>query len=183
MLFTAKASLDWLAAINGRLGVAYDRALFYAIGGAAWAGANASLLPPTDTLFGDWAGYSVSKTLSGFDIGAGVEYAFTPNWVGRVEYRYYDFGKYNLFVADLLLPAGLQPEHLGQHRPRRPGLSVQLAGSGCRQVLRSARIRDFSRLARSFDRAFFFDGGVPPIESLGFRELRRNARHFCNTRR
>ena len=38
-------------------------------------------------------GYSISKTLSGFDIGAGVEYAFTPNWVGRVEYRYYDFGK------------------------------------------------------------------------------------------
>ena len=102
--FTAKASLDWLAAINGRLGVAYDRALFYAIGGAAWAGANASLsalsffgpdLIPVDRGY-TWAGYSISKTLSGFDIGAGVEYAFTPNWVGRVEYRYYDFGKDNL---------------------------------------------------------------------------------------
>jgi outer membrane immunogenic protein len=93
--FTAKASLDWLAAINGRVGVAYDRALFYAIGGAAWGGANASL-NATDT-YGNWAGYSISKTLSGFDVGAGVEYAFTPNWLGRVEYRYYDFGSYNLF--------------------------------------------------------------------------------------
>ena len=105
--YTAKASLDWLAAINGRLGVAYDRALFYAIGGAAWAGANASLSAlstysypgATESLVGGaaWEGYSISKTLSGFDIGAGVEYAFTPNWVGRVEYRYYDFGKYSLF--------------------------------------------------------------------------------------
>ncbi len=93
--YTAKASLDWLAAVNGRLGVAYDRALFYAIGGAAWAGANASL---NATYNGVWdGGYSISKTLSGFDIGAGVEYAFTPNWVGRVEYRYYDFGKESLF--------------------------------------------------------------------------------------
>ena len=105
--FTAKANLNSLAAINGRIGVAYDRALFYAIGGAAWAGANASLTaisayagppvaPPVVPGY-DWAGYSISKTLSGFDIGAGVEYAFTPNWVGRVEYRYYDFGKYDLF--------------------------------------------------------------------------------------
>ncbi len=93
---TAKASLDWLAAINGRIGVAYDRALFYAIGGAAWAGTNASLSFTNLYDYGSWYGYSNSKTLSGFDIGAGVEYAFTPNWVGRVEYRYYDFGNTNL---------------------------------------------------------------------------------------
>ncbi len=92
-IFTTKASLDWLAAINGRLGVAYDRALFYAIGGVAWAGANGSF---SATDGAEWLGYSNSTTLSGFDVGAGVEYAFTPNWVGRVEYRYYDFGNTNL---------------------------------------------------------------------------------------
>ena len=42
---TAKSSLDWLGAINGRLGVAYDRALFYAIGGAAAGAASASAAP------------------------------------------------------------------------------------------------------------------------------------------
>ena len=36
-VYTAKIQTNWLASINGRLGVAYDRALFYAIGGAAWA--------------------------------------------------------------------------------------------------------------------------------------------------
>ena len=47
---------------------------------------------------GAWVGpvFSTSKSKSGFDVGAGVEYAFTPNWVGRVEYRYYDFGSYNV---------------------------------------------------------------------------------------
>jgi outer membrane immunogenic protein len=98
---TAKSSLDWLGAINGRLGVAYDRALFYAIGGAAWGGVGVS-----GTL--DYAaipvfGLSQSKTLSGFDVGAGVEYAFTPNWVGRVEYRYYGFSNYSISPASAYL--------------------------------------------------------------------------------
>ncbi len=92
--YSAHANMDWLAAINGRLGVAYDRALFYAIGGAAWAGVSSSLNWTYTN--GYWVGASSSATLSGFDVGAGVEYAFTPNWVGRIEYRYYDFGNYNV---------------------------------------------------------------------------------------
>jgi outer membrane immunogenic protein len=90
---TAKRNLDWLASINGRLGVSYDRALFYAIGGAAWAGASSSLT------FAGPAGafsFSNSNTLQGWDVGGGIEYAFTPNWVGRVEYRYYQFDNQNI---------------------------------------------------------------------------------------
>jgi outer membrane immunogenic protein len=94
--YMMKSSLDWLAAINGRLGIAYDRALFYAIGGAAWAGASGSESVSVCCEVSWWRGYSQSKTLSGFDVGGGVEYAFTPNWLGRFEYRYYDFGNYNL---------------------------------------------------------------------------------------
>ena len=99
-----KSSMDWLASINGRLGIAYDRALFYAIGGAAWAGASASL---TDVTFPP-ASFSNNTTLSGFDIGGGVEYAFTPNWVGRVEYRYYDFGNDNFSAFGAFTPFRLQ---------------------------------------------------------------------------
>lgn len=89
--FTFKTNQNWLASANGRLGVAYDRALFYAIGGAAWAQGNATLTDLT-------LGLSASRTadLTGFDVGGGVEYAFTPNWVGRVEYRYYGFNNTNL---------------------------------------------------------------------------------------
>ena len=32
-----------------------------------------------------------SKTLAGWTVGAGVEYAFTDSWSGRLEYRYTDF--------------------------------------------------------------------------------------------
>jgi outer membrane immunogenic protein len=89
---------NWLAAINGRLGVAYDRALFYAIGGAAWT---------QDRVTSDYALLRVGAfnqtfaqstrqnlDLSGFDVGGGVESAIYSNWIGRVEYRYYDFGPY-----------------------------------------------------------------------------------------
>lgn len=95
-ILTAKGSLDWLASINGRLGVSYDRALFYAIGGAAWGQGSASLTGSTVNIAPWFGSVSKSNTQSGYDVGGGVEYAFTPNWVGRVEYRYYDFGNYNL---------------------------------------------------------------------------------------
>jgi outer membrane immunogenic protein len=101
--YTLHTSLDWLASINGRLGVSYDRALFYAIGGAAWAQGSTSLSAITSTgVFVNSASHNSS--LSGFDVGAGVEYAFTPNWLGRVEYRYYDFGNYNLTAWGSLTP-------------------------------------------------------------------------------
>jgi outer membrane immunogenic protein len=94
-VYTAKFQTNWLASINGRLGIAYDRAMFYAIGGAAWAQTSASLsaAAPSGLFIGS---VSRDKDLTGWDIGGGVEYAFTPNWVGRVEYRYYDFSRYDL---------------------------------------------------------------------------------------
>jgi outer membrane immunogenic protein len=108
-VFTEKTSLDWLASINGRLGISYDRALFYAIGGAAWAQGSSSLTGAT-TNSAPWAlTVSRSSDLSGYDVGGGLEYAFTPNWVGRVEYRYYDFGDYNMtWAGGNLTPFRLQ---------------------------------------------------------------------------
>jgi outer membrane immunogenic protein len=89
---------NWLASANGRLGIAYDRALFYAIGGGAWAQGNTSLtfVSPTGGFIGT---FGRNTDLSGWDVGGGVEYAFTPNWVGRVEYRYYNFGDFNVSPA------------------------------------------------------------------------------------
>jgi outer membrane immunogenic protein len=117
-IYTAKVQANWLASINGRLGVAYDRALFYAIGGAAWAQGSTSIsgAAPSGLFIG-----SVSRNtdLSGFDVGAGVEYAFTPNWVGRVEYRYYDFGSYNIV-----------PNWAAGYDPIRPTTSINTVRVG-----------------------------------------------------
>jgi outer membrane immunogenic protein len=94
---------NWIASVDGRLGIAglwWDRALFYAIGGAAWTNANANLTAGTSYYAALAAsGYPLSvhwnKTLTGYDVGGGVEYAFNPNWTVRVEYRYYNFGNNN----------------------------------------------------------------------------------------
>jgi len=90
-----KAEQNWLASVNGRLGISYDRALFYAIGGAAWTEGKvtATVYSPANLFVGQ---LSNSKTISGWDVGGGVEYAFTPNWLGRVEYRYYQFDNFTL---------------------------------------------------------------------------------------
>ena len=78
---------DYAAAIRGRVGVAFDRALLYAAGGVAFGDTKVSY----STVGVPGASYTTSRT--GYTIGAGVDYAFTPNWIGRIEYRYVDLGK------------------------------------------------------------------------------------------
>lgn len=63
---------NWGASFRGRVGYAMGAALLYGTAGLA------ILDLPNDTL-------------SGFTAGAGVEYAFSPQWTGRVEYRHTNF--------------------------------------------------------------------------------------------
>jgi outer membrane immunogenic protein len=92
----------WIASVDGRLGYtapSWDRFLIYVIGGAAWSQQSSSLANLD-------LGYYVasgSKTRAGYDIGGGLEYAFTNNWTGRIEYRYYNFGSNNTLWSDGVL--------------------------------------------------------------------------------
>lgn len=82
---------DWLASIRARAGYAIDRALIFGTGGVAFTGVSANTsIGPIDL--------SASETYTGWTLGAGVDYAFTDNWVGRLEYRYYDFGDQDIFL-------------------------------------------------------------------------------------
>jgi outer membrane immunogenic protein len=74
----------WDASIRGRFGFAVDRVLFYGTAGIAWLDVDYSR-PNFD-------GLVIGKTLSGWTAGGGLEYAFAPNWTGRVEYRFVHFG-------------------------------------------------------------------------------------------
>jgi outer membrane immunogenic protein len=78
-------SARWLASVRGRLGVTYGASLFYATGGVAFMGARSSVLDPGEQ-------ESIRRTITGWTIGAGWEYAFAPNFSGRLEYRFTDFG-------------------------------------------------------------------------------------------
>ena len=81
-------ALDWQGSIRARAGFAFDRALIYATGGFAFGGVSGSfgLLDSGD------------DNLTGWTLGAGIEYAFTNNLTTRLEYRYTTFdGGNNVF--------------------------------------------------------------------------------------
>ena len=71
---------DWLATVRGRVGYAWDRFLVYGTAGGAFANVQGS------------AGLSSfsNSTQVGWTAGAGVEYAFAPNWTAKVEYLFVD---------------------------------------------------------------------------------------------
>lgn len=76
---------DYLASIRGRVGYVWDRALIFGTAGVAFTEASADV-----TING--VNFDASENFTGWTVGAGVDYAFTDNVIGRVEYRYYDFG-------------------------------------------------------------------------------------------
>jgi outer membrane immunogenic protein len=78
--------LNWNGAVRLRAGYAVDRFLPYIAGGVAFGDVDAEIFDTGVSVA------SFSETYVGWTIGAGVEYAFTDNMVGRFEYRYTDFG-------------------------------------------------------------------------------------------
>jgi outer membrane immunogenic protein len=72
---------DWNGTVRGRLGYAMDRFMVYGTGGVAVGKVEASE-----------GGTSDSNTAVGWTAGGGVETALTDKVIGRVEYRYTDFG-------------------------------------------------------------------------------------------
>ncbi|WP_294541444.1 outer membrane protein [uncultured Rhodoblastus sp.] len=94
-VYQSSFNQNWIASIDGRLGYAIDRTLIYALGGVAWSDNSAHL-----NNLSTGAGWSTNNTRTGYDVGGGVEYAFTNNWTGRIEYRYYNFGTDNTTGID-----------------------------------------------------------------------------------
>ena len=76
------------ASIRGRLGFAADRVLFYGTGGVAFMTRSGS------NTYGAWGynwGGNTNSSRTGWTVGAGLEYAFTPNVSTGLEYRYTQF--------------------------------------------------------------------------------------------
>ncbi|MCI0999512.1 porin family protein [Ochrobactrum soli] len=86
--------LRWSGAVRARAGYAFDRFLPYIAGGVAFGNVKNS---------GDIGGigFSESKTLTGWTIGGGVDYAATDNLILRLEYRYTDYGDKDLDFGGL----------------------------------------------------------------------------------
>jgi outer membrane immunogenic protein len=76
---------DALASLRARFGVAVNNVLLYATGGGGWGHGN---------ITGSLAGLSASADAwhSGWSGGAGIEWAFLPNWSAKFEYMHYGLG-------------------------------------------------------------------------------------------
>jgi outer membrane immunogenic protein len=80
--FPHSTDIDWQGSLRGRLGLAFDRTLFY--GTAGWAFGDVKV---------DKGFTNYSDVRNGWTAGVGVEHMLTQNLSARIEYRYTDFGR------------------------------------------------------------------------------------------
>jgi outer membrane immunogenic protein len=88
-----------LGTLRARIGYAINNnALLYATGGGAWSDVKFSF-----PCIAACNNFSATKTVSGYTIGAGLEYAFARNWSVKGEWLYVDFGKPRFNARDEVL--------------------------------------------------------------------------------
>lgn len=87
--------IDVFGTVRGRLGYAMNNVLIYGTGGYAWADTDVNRLQVTGVTVGATPGTNEvgSKFLSGYVVGGGMEYGFSPSWTAKLEYNYLDFDK------------------------------------------------------------------------------------------
>jgi outer membrane immunogenic protein len=95
-----RSKVDFLGTATGRVGYSWDRALFYAKGGAAWAHDKFSEVSTLTGLTID----NADQTRWGWTVGAGVEYAFAPSWSAKLEYNFMDFGRQGNTFTGAVVP-------------------------------------------------------------------------------
>jgi outer membrane immunogenic protein len=125
---TVSHQLDALGTIRGRLGYAFDRLLVYGTGGLAIGRVRSAFFQNFFTAGVTDIG-SASETRFGWTVGAGLEYAFSPNWSAKAEYLYVDLGSfsYNSPASDdpryLWTTTVTTREHIG-----RVGINYRFGG-------------------------------------------------------
>jgi len=96
------SNLRWGGTFRARGGIAVDRLMLFFTGGWAYGDILHTSTAP---------GIGVdqfSNHQSGLTAGGGIAYAITNNIIGKLEYRYYDYGRYNR-VGSPLTPNGQLP--------------------------------------------------------------------------
>lgn len=116
-----KTSIRLQGALRARLGYSFGRLMVYTAGGWAFARAEHS---------NDGGGFGTdvfTKTLNGWTIGGGAEYALTDTLLLRAEYRYSDLGNYSRPApANFIFPYKVS----NRERAVRVGLSYKFGGAG-----------------------------------------------------
>jgi outer membrane immunogenic protein len=100
---SANYKTDWVSTLTGRIGYAQNNWLAYFKGGAAWAHNKYSVVDP------GVSNYTGNDTETGWTVGGGLEYGFSPNWSAFIEYNYIDLGTRNVTLVDPVLGAAVTP--------------------------------------------------------------------------
>jgi opacity protein-like surface antigen len=88
---------SWLATATGRIGYAFDPALFYLKGGAAFTHSEYFKTSPVGPFLDERA----ASRRNGWTAGAGMEYALGGPWTLRLEYDYLEFGSRTLALSNI----------------------------------------------------------------------------------
>jgi outer membrane immunogenic protein len=110
--FVNQTNERWIATLRGRLGYVVDKWMFYATGGVAWAGVEAtawdgcSVATCGASIFGPGGAAATAagvpsihdkQTMVGYAVGGGVEYALGYGWSIKSEYIYINFKSKDFF--------------------------------------------------------------------------------------
>jgi outer membrane immunogenic protein len=79
----ASANTSWVTTLAARFGWAFDKYLWFGKAGGDWGKDRATLANVRNG-----AQVNASNTNTGWLWGTGIEYAFAPNWTGKLEYDY-----------------------------------------------------------------------------------------------
>ena len=84
-IYHATNKVNNFGSVDLKLGYAFGRFMVYGIGGLGMLDVNHTVsLPYIPYAFGSYSTFG-----TGFNIGGGVEYAFTDNWIGFIDYKHY----------------------------------------------------------------------------------------------
>ena len=112
-----------IGSITGRLGYTWGPGLIYVKGGYAYSDNRETLLQA-----GVPVAFAFDKNhRDGWTVGAGLEYMFAPNWSGKVEYQYYDFGNAAFTAPVALAPFG---SYRNDEHTVKVGINYRFGGFG-----------------------------------------------------
>jgi opacity protein-like surface antigen len=87
----------WLGTVTGRIGYAFDSALFYLKGGAAFTRSDYFKTAQLPSVLDEKGG----GRRNGWTVGAGMEYALWRSWTLKLEYDYLDFGSRSFAMSNI----------------------------------------------------------------------------------
>ena len=105
-----RSTTDFLASITARVGYAWDRWMLYGKGGVALVGDRYH----ADDLAGIYF-FDATENRIGWTAGAGLEWAFTPEWSVKLEYDYYGFGTKSVLFTDTIIAITSAPVNINQN--------------------------------------------------------------------